>query len=181
MTAEARANCEELFSRLSQPPPQDNFFQNCLCVLGGQSAENCTGRQYIASATPPTVADQVVAEAQNGTVPSPGGDDDDDVDADDNLINSDVFIYVIVFIVIVYFLTFLYLCMKKRQREAEDAEAGRGGRPRPGEDLPPAYDEVVRGAEGGDKCAEPPTYAEVLARSQQLDKLEATGTTATAS
>ena len=131
------------------------------------SGNAAAGHPLISSPRPKTATD-----------PSPEPEPHDP--NDDNLINSDVFIYVIVFIVIVYFLTFLYLCMKKRQREAADVEAGGGaGRsrgPRGADDRPPAYEDVVRGAEGGDKNADPPTYAEVLARSQQLDKVDTAST-----
>ncbi|KAF0310162.1 hypothetical protein FJT64_018788 [Amphibalanus amphitrite] len=147
---------------------RDDIFRKCMCMVN-PSAEPCVATRLAS-------ADQL-SSPENGTEPEPEPRDP----AEENLINSDVFIYVIVFIVIVYFLTFLYLCMKKRQREAADVEAaggaGRSRGPRGADDRPPAYEDVVReGAEGGDKNSEPPTYAEVLARSQQLDKLEAGST-----
>lgn len=172
VTADMRARCKEL--GIAAATPTDVFLERCLCVMrNGNSGKHCTdSADRLTSDDQVQAADDLYAQASNATEPEPTDE------PDDNLINSDVFIYVIVFIVIVYFLTFLYLCMKKRQREAEDAEAVGGlARPRSTrnaeQDRPPAYDEVMSssGAVGG-KGSEPPTYAEVLARSQQLDQLD---------
>ena len=160
--SDTAAQCQKLASMSNGR--WEEVFRKCMCMVD-PAAEPCVATRLAS-------ADQLAAP-ENGTEPEPELHDP----ADDNLINSDVFIYVIVFIVIVYFLTFLYLCMKKRQRDAADVEAGGGAgrsrRPRGADDRPPAYEDVVQhGAEGGgDKNSEPPTYAEVLARSQQLDKL----------